>query len=239
MLPDSTTRLNAWLPRKSHGKAIHVRQFSLVVSLLVILISCFPYHVLSQNKPMNAASVETLRGQVKELAHQTQTITSDFIQEKNMAMITEKIISRGKFYFKKEKMLRWEYVDPFSYLIIIRNDQISVKDEHKVTHFNVKSNKVFLEINRIILGSLQGTLLYDKVNFTPAFLENPSSYIVTLKPLTQKLKESISEIVIHFDRKDFTVNRVEMFEPGGDRTRINFTNKKLNQPISDEKFVAR
>jgi outer membrane lipoprotein-sorting protein len=218
---------------------MHVRQLSLVVSFMAVMISFFPYHAKSQNKPMNAASVEALKGHVKELAHKTQTITSDFIQEKNMAMITEKIISRGKFYFKKEKMLRWEYVDPFSYLIIIRNDQISVKDEYKVTHFNVKSNKVFLEINRIILGSLQGTLLNDETNFTPAFLENPTSYIVTLKPLTQKLKESIAEIVIHFDRKDVTVNRVEMFEPGGDRTRINFTNKKFNQPISDEKFVAR
>ncbi len=187
---------------------------------------------------MNAASVEALRAQVKELAHRTHTISSDFIQEKNMAMITEKIISRGKFYFKKDRMLRWEYTDPFSYLIIIRNDQISVKDENKVTHFNVKSNKVFLEINRIILGSLQGTLLNDEANFTPAFLENPSSYVVTLKPLAPKLKESISEIVIHFDRTDVTVNRVEMFEPGGDRTKISFTNKKLNQPISDEKFVA-
>ena len=238
MHPETVSTIFNLLQRKAPGAAGFVRQSSLFYTILAFVISTIPFQVISQNKTMNAASVEMLRSRVKELAQNTLTISSDFIQEKDMAMITEKIISRGKFYFKKEKMLRWEYTDPFSYLIIIRNDQISVKDENRVTHFNVRTNKVFLEINRIILGSLQGTLLNDAVNFSPGFLENVSSFIVVLKPLAPKLKESISEIVIHFDRKDFSVNQVDMLEPGGDRTRINFTNKTFNQPISDEKFVA-
>jgi len=239
MPPDTVSSIFDLLQHKAPDSTGLIRKSFLFFFFLALVIASNPYQAISQNKTMNTASVEMLRSRVKLLAQNTLTISSDFIQEKDMAMITEKIISRGKFYFKKEKMLRWEYVDPFSYLIVIRNDQISVKDENKVTHFNVRSNKVFLEINRIILGSLQGSLLNDDVNFTPGFLENPSSFIVILKPLAPKLKESISEIVIHFDRKDFSVNRVDMLEPGGDRTRINFTNKILNQPISDEKFVAR
>jgi outer membrane lipoprotein-sorting protein len=188
---------------------------------------------------MDKASIELLQRQVKELAQNTQTITSDFIQEKEMAMITEKIISKGKFYFKKEKMLRWEYIQPFSYLIIIRNDQISIRDENEVNEFNVKSNKMYLEINRIILGSIQGTLLNDEKNFKPDFFENRSSFIVVLKPLAPKLKESLKEIIIHFGRKDFAVDRVDMIEQGGDYTRISFANRELNQPIADEKFMVR
>ncbi|MCX6266716.1 MAG: outer membrane lipoprotein carrier protein LolA [Bacteroidetes bacterium] len=203
-------------------------------SLMLISWASFP--AMSQNRPIDAASSESLKNRVKEVAMNTRTISCDFIQEKEMSMITEKITSKGKFFLKKEKMLRWEYLQPFSYIIIIKNDHITIKDENKVNQFNVQSDKVFLEINRVILGSIQGTLLSDEQNFKATFFENSTSWVVKLTTLNPKLKESLSEIVLWFDRKDYTVSRLEMKEPGGDCTRISFSAKKLNQPIADEKF---
>ena len=37
------------------------------------------------------------------------TLESDFIQEKYLSVMSEKIISKGHFHFKKVNMLRWEY----------------------------------------------------------------------------------------------------------------------------------
>ncbi|MEI7663996.1 MAG: outer membrane lipoprotein carrier protein LolA, partial [Bacteroidota bacterium] len=113
----------------------------------------------TQSKPVTPAIIGQIKAGVSEAALKTQTITSDFVQEKNMSMIREKIVTKGKFYFKKERMLRWEYLQPFSYIIVIRNDQVSIRDENKVSQFNVQSNKVFQEINRVILGCVRGTLL--------------------------------------------------------------------------------
>jgi outer membrane lipoprotein-sorting protein len=168
----------------------------------------------------------------------THSITCDFTQEKEMSLISEKLFSSGKFFLKKEKMLRWEYLSPFSYIIVIKNDQISIKDDNKVNQFNTQSNKVFSEINRVILGSIQGTLLSDEKNFKASYFEGPAGWVVKLQPLSSRLRESLSEIVIWFDRKDYTVNRLDMHEPGGDQTRINFSSKKLNQPIADEVFTV-
>ncbi len=210
-----------------------------VVVCIWLMVSLTPSGSVAQNKPMDAGSIVSLKSHVKEVAQVTRTISCDFSQEKEMDMIAEKVISSGKFYLKKEKMLRWEYLKPFSYIIVIRNDQISIRDENKVNQFNIQSNKIFLEINRIILGSIQGTLLADEQNFKADFFENPTSWVVKMKALTPKLKESLSEIVIYFDRKDYTVSRLEMNEPGGDRTRISFSAKIVNQPIADEKFVVR
>ena len=117
-------------------------------------LTAIPVSVFPQNKPMNTASIEELKINIRDAAQRIQTISCDFIQEKEMSMIKEKIVSTGKFYFKKEKMLRWEYLQPFTYQIIIINDQISINDENKVNRFNVQSNKIFQEINHIILGSI-------------------------------------------------------------------------------------
>ena len=231
---------HCFLPRGSFSGHRTSKNIHFTIILHMLLLSSFlPILAFSQTKPVDAASIESLKSHVKEVSQMTKTISCDFIQEKEMGMISEKIISKGKFYLKKEKMLRWEYLQPFSYLIVIKNDQITIKDDNKVNQFNVQSNKVFLEINRVILGSIQGTLLGDEQNFKATFFENPTSWVVKLKPLSPKLKESLSEIVIWFDRKDYTVSRLDMNEPGGDCTRISFSAKKLNQPIADEKFVVR
>jgi outer membrane lipoprotein-sorting protein len=204
---------------------------------LVLILGCVPKRSVSQGKPMEPASIESLKTRIGEVARTTRTISCDFTQEKVMSMIAEKVTSRGKFCMKKEKMLRWEYLQPFSYLIIIKNDQFYIKDDTKVNRFNVQSNKVFMEINRVILGSIQGTLLTDERNFKAAFTETPSAWIVRLKTLSPALKASLSEIIIYFDRKDYTVTRLDMNEPGGDTTTITFTARKLNQPIADEMFT--
>jgi outer membrane lipoprotein-sorting protein len=193
----------------------------------------------AQQKPLDPAGIAKLRAGVRAASAGTSTISSDFTQEKEMQIMKDKIISSGKFYFKKEKLLRWEYTTPYSYLIVINNTKISVKDEQKTSTFNLSANKVFAEINNIIMGSVQGTLLSDDKTFSPEFYENGASYIARLKPLSAKLKESLSEIVIFFDKSDFSVTRIEMYEPNKDCTRISFTGKKFNLAIPDEKFVVK
>ena len=58
-----------------------------------------------------------------------------------------------------------------------------------------------------------------------------------LKPLSAGIRESLSEIVIWFDRNDYSVNHIELIEPKGDLTKINFTDRKTNQPVGDEMFL--
>ena len=180
-----------------------------------------------------------LRAGVKAASALTTTLESEFTQEKEMSIMKDKILSRGKFYFKKEKLLRWEYTSPYSYLIIINNDRISVKDEQKTSNFSMQSNKVFAEINNIIMGSVQGTLLSDEKNFSASFSGTADAYIARLKPLSQKMKESLNEIIIWFDRSDYSVTKLEMIEPNKDCTRIVFTGIKHNIPIPDEKFMVK
>jgi len=209
-----------------------------LVWVVLWLMCLLPGMVSAQGKPLDAKAIANLRTRVKETAHATSTIACDFRQEKEMGLIAEKIITTGKFLLKKEKKLRWEYTDPFSYIIVIDNDRISIKDDKKVSQFNIQSNKVFLEINRVILGSIQGTLFNDRENFSATFYENPTAWIVKLKTLKPQLRESISEIVIWFNRKDYSVLRLDMNESSGDFTRITLNSRKTNQPIGDEMFVV-
>lgn len=206
---------------------------------LIIFLSLFSaFHANSQHKPVDAVTILRIKQGVAKAAETTVTISSDFTQEKEMNIMKEKIITRGRFYFKKERLLRWEYIHPFNYVIAIRGDAISILDEGVVKSFNTQSNKVFAEVNRIIIGSVNGTLL-DEASFTSCYNQNNSHYIVSLYPVSPTLKESLERIAIYFSKEDYTVDKLEMFETAGDYTRITFTEKQLNQPIPDEVFILR
>lgn len=208
------------------------------IPLLFILL-WIPSFVTAQAGFRSMADPAGFRKKFEESTRKIHSISSVFVQEKNMSALSEKITSRGTFTFQKEKSLRWEYTQPYPYLIILHNDKILVRDDSKVSKFDVQSNKVFREINTIILGCVQGTLLQDARRFSSVYLENSDLFMVKLTPLTSPMKESLSEIRIFFDKNDLTVTRLEMQERSGDYTNIVFSQKKFNIPYPDDTFKIK
>lgn len=175
----------------------------------------------------------------KELAAQSgkiNTIASNFTQEKILTALTEKIVSTGTFKFKRSNKVRLQYTKPFTYLMIMSGDKMKVKDDQKETQINVRSNKLFQHINRIMIDCIQGTIL-DSKDFSTRVFQNEKGFLLEMTPATKSLKEFFSNIVLRIEKVDYSVSSIEMNEPSGDQTIMTFTDKKLNVPIEDEVFA--
>ena len=169
-------------------------------------------------------------------AQKISSIKSDFTQEKNLSMLAEKINSKGKFLFKKESRVRMEYSHPFQYLMILNKDKVFVKDGRKENKISTRSNKLFQQINKIMMDCMQGTTL-NNTDFKTRVFENKTTSLVELTPLTKGLKELFKSINVVIDKKDFSVISINMLELSGDNTIIRFINKELNASIPDSLFV--
>jgi outer membrane lipoprotein-sorting protein len=166
----------------------------------------------------------------------TLSIKSDFVQEKNLSMLSEKITSKGKFWFKKESRVRMEYNQPYQYLMILNKDKVFVKDGQKENKISTRSNKLFQQINKIMIDCMQGTALSNP-DFTTRAFENKNTSLIELTPLTKGLKELFKNINVIVGNKDFSIISIEMKELSGDNTLIRFTNKELNAAIPDSLFT--
>ena len=173
-----------------------------------------------------------------EATQKTLSIKSDFVQEKNLSMLSEKITSKGKFWFKKESQVRMEYNQPFQYLMILNKDKVFVKDGQKENTISTKSNKIFQQINKIIIDCMQGTAL-NNPDFKTRIFENKNGSLVELVPVTKGLKELFKTILVVVDKKDYSVTSIEMQELSGDNTIIRFINKELNANIPDTLFTIK
>lgn len=176
---------------------------------------------------------------VDKMSQETNSIESDFTQIKDLKMLSEKIISKGKFVFMKQNNLRWEYLEPYHYVIVINKDKILIKDENnKIKKYDMNANKVFKEINDIMISCVNGDILRSN-KFRISYFENDKQFKLELTPTVKAMKESLKSINMYFDKSVSSVIKIEMIEPGNDITTIDFFNKKLNAAVSPQTFILK
>jgi outer membrane lipoprotein-sorting protein len=211
------------------------KHFALPVLFIAVLIcSNIAFAQYSGYKP-----VTDLTGFKKKFAIESakvMSITSDFAQDKTLTALTEKITSSGKFWFKRNNRVRIEYLKPFTYLMIMNGDKMFVRDNEKENTINIKSNKLFQQVNRIMIDCVQGTIL-DSKDFTTKVFEDDNVFLLEMTPVSKTLREFFQTIVLKVDRHDYSVKSIEMNEPAGDKTTISFKNKKLNEQLADTVFA--
>jgi len=172
---------------------------------------------------------------LKKMSEKTKTIDCEFVQEKSLEMLTNKVISKGHFYFKKPK-IRWEYNDPYNYLIIFANNKVFIKDDGGKKQYDTQSDKVFKELGMMMLSFIQGNITSSGDSYYTTYLENQQNYYLKLIPKDAKVKEMLSQVDLYLDKTDLSIAKIKMLEPNGDYTSIEFINKKINQDIDNSLF---
>lgn len=178
---------------------------------------------------------ESFNKSFTKAAADVESIQSAFSQEKYLTMLSEKIKSTGKFYYRQKDKLRMEYIQPYPYLLILNAGKIYIKDGQKENKLSASSNKIFQQVNRILLDCVGGKML-ENPEFQSRIFESTGTFLIEFKPLTKNLSALYKNINIVIDKKDFTATAIEMFELSGDKTIIRFQNKELNAQIPDSVF---
>lgn len=207
------------------------------MKLLIFLVLMQCWSLLSAQDSFKPVSdIESFKSRLSVMAESTNTISCDFIQEKSLAVLSEKIISKGKFCFKKANNIRWEYTSPYKYLIIISGNRMYTDDSKNKNRYDLQTNKMLQEMNGFITGCIQGDILKNDKDYSIKYFENSKQYSVKLIPRSEKMRQMLNEVQIWFDKNDMTVSGIKMVETGEDYTKIDFINKKLNLEIPIEKF---
>lgn len=176
-----------------------------------------------------------LRAKVITLADNTQSMLSDFIQEKNFSFMDNKLESKGKLVFKAPNLVKWEYTTPYHNIAIFKDDKLYVNNDGDKEVFNLKSNKLFKNLNSLIINSIKGSMFDDR-QFSITYFKLDDCFLVKFIPNEKKTKRFIARFELKFSNIYAQVEEIKLVEPNGDFTTIIFNNKLLNTEISDESF---
>lgn len=207
------------------------------IYLFLLVVFCLPLAAQKDLTPLK--SVTEFQERLKKEASSLSSIESDFTQEKFLDVFNEKILSKGRFYYKQENMIRMDYTSPVDYQIIINGQKLKIVSEGKSNVVNLGSNQMMNEMKGMLAACMIGDLSVMSSAYRLEYYESPSLYVVKIRPVSKSVQAYISEIVISIDKRDMSVQTLRLSENAKDYTEYHFTNRKYNTLTSDEKFVIR
>lgn len=200
--------------------------------LFFLMALCLCLLNLSAQK-VNEAKVKQ---QINAVASKMKTMQCDFVQTKYLKMLNDKMVSRGKMYYQQSNKLRWEYTYPYTYTFVLNGSRVLISKGKRNDVINVNQSKFFKEIARIMMNSVVGKCLTDSKDFKVSLTEASAEYVATLYPQQKQMKQMFQKIILHFNKQNSTVSKVELIEKKGDRTIIELKNVKSNAPINAKVF---
>ena len=201
---------------------------------LVYLLFFMVFATHAQTK-MSASEASALKSKVKALASSTQTISSDFTQYKHLEFLDNAIETSGKLAFKTPDLVKWEYIKPFKYAVLFKDEKLYINDEGRKSDIDIGSNKMFKQLNTLIISSVKGDMFDDEA-FNIEYFKKDAQSIVHFTPKDDKFSKYIKAFHITFNSKGDVI-MVKMVEPSEDYTQIVFSNKVLNKDIDETVFT--
>lgn len=197
--------------------------------------------ILSHIIPLSAQQLteEQIKQKVNQTASAMKTMQCDFVQTKHLKMLNNDFVSHGKMYYQQSNKLRWEYTSPYSYTFILNNDQVLLKNKQRNDLIDVKQNKLFKEIVRIMMSSVIGNCLTDDKNYKVSVAAIGNEWVATLLPQRKDMKQMFPKLILHFNAKKSVVNNVELYDKNGEKTIIELKNIRINETIPSNMFAIQ
>lgn len=207
--------------------------------LLLLVFFTFPFFAAAQNEDAVSDPDLLVRvlGEIKAASAGVETLASDFVQEKHLEMFQETLVSRGRFYFARPERLRWEMTEPVASGFVLQGDR--GKRWHQragaATSFDIDSEPGMKLIAQQLLAWARVDLDWLGGQYMMT-LEAEQPVALRLTPLAAGAEDYVDYLRIVFSGDRRHVDTVEIFEPGGDFTRIRFSGAVINGALSEDLF---
>lgn len=165
------------------------------------------------------------------LLKEVKTLTSNFVEEKHLALLSSPVQSNGTLTFDKAaQKLRWQYQTPFENGFLIEKNRISrLKNNQKQPIQNA--------MGRLMAGQMLQWLTLDFDTLSKTYHVALNGQEITFTP-RDKNNQAVKKITVWLDEKDpRLVHRVKMDSPNGDFVLWRFSNTQLNVSIKDGAFL--
>lgn len=171
----------------------------------------------------------------KKLA-ETRSLTATFVQKRHWSALKDTLVTEGDFSWAKASgadagvagKLVWRTRPPSETELVVEGQSATMRYPALGTTqaFDFSAQPQVGAIFDSILAVLQA----DLVRLEPLYnveLEKKSPLELTLKPKQQQVSKVVEKVHLTFD-KQLNLAHVDMFEPGGDRTEIDFKDHRIN-----------
>ena len=202
-----------------------------------LFVAAVTASAFAQSAVKGSGTLESVMRRVAEQQKKTRTLQADFIQQREIALLSEPEVSTGTFVYSKPNNVLWRYDAPKPVTMLISKGVMTTyyPQLQKVETAQVKrfEERIFKYMGAS--GAIEELSRY--FNFT--FIESKGKpfYTMELIPKTKMIARRVKRIKIWIDRQTFLTTKFEYVEGDGDLTRYEFKNVRFNQDVPQSLFA--
>lgn len=205
-----------------------------ISTILILLIICSVSSWATEMTPQQKQDVIT---RINKAVAGLKTMNCSFTQTKYLSLLSDKMVSEGKMFYKQSNKLRWEYTSPYQYLFIFNGTKVYVGNKSRKDVIDTQTNKVFKEVARIMMSTVTGTALSNSSDFSIDVVDGNSVWKVTLIPKKKEMKKMFAKIELSFNKSNLMIAEINIYEKNNDRTNIRLKNISTNATINESLFA--
>jgi outer membrane lipoprotein-sorting protein len=219
------------------------------VGTSLALALCLLWLCASAEAPTNGesrpvpADIEDVLTRLEERMAAMQTLRTDFIQEKHLAVLDRPLVLKGTLFMQKPGLFAWHVREPLRYSMVIRGETVRQWDEDsdRVQEMSLSKNPAFRMAIRQMRGWFSGAYRSMLGEYEVALVDEAPVSLRFTPRKTALAREIIDSVTVVFETDERYIQKIEIVEEGGDSTLLTFADTLLNSPIDPSawKFEQR
>lgn len=196
----------------------------------LVWIFFLPFLCFSQTAEEAAARLEkSLRS--------TRSLEANFEHIYYSAVITTPLKEKGKVYFQKPDLMRWEYKEPENNIYLYRGDKFQwyFVEDNQLMRGSISEEGHESEILYLLTGK-KNLLDYYSVEKNPSPKENPRYAQIKLTP---RQDDEGSYLLLDIDKKDWFIHKIIFIDWEDNQTEFRFSRVKVNIPLPENIFELK
>lgn len=184
-----------------------------------------------------AQSAEDMALKVEASLRSFQSLQADFEHIYYSASVSTPLKEKGKFYFKKPGLIKWEYTEPEKKIFLYENNllQSYFPEDNQLLRQSLSDEEQGSEI-LIILAGKRRLLDHYSVELSPFPTSNPDSFQIKL---VSKEGDSDSYILLEINKKNWLVQKAISFDWSGNKSEFQFSQIKINEELPGDIFELK
>jgi outer membrane lipoprotein carrier protein len=182
-------------------------------------------------------TVEDTALKVERKLRSVQSIQSNFNQIYYSSSVSTPLIEKGKFYFKKPDLMKWEYKDPEEKIFLYKEGVfLEYYPEDKELYRSSSSKEQYeSEILSLLSGKRR---LNDNYLIEPSPFPSENKKAPQLK-LTPREEGEYTHILLEIDEKTWLIQRAIFFDWAGNKNEFRFSQIKTDVRLSKKVFELK
>ena len=195
--------------------------------LWILLLSVFSF----------TQSAEDVASQLEKTLYSTQTLQARFEHNFYSVVVSTPLKEKGKLYFQKPDLMRWEYTDPENNIYLYKGDtyQWYFAEDNQLMRGLISEEGHESEILHLLTGR-KNLLDFYSIEFSPFPTDSPQNAQIKLTP---KQEDDGSFLLIEIDKKKWLIHRIIFMDWEGNKTEFQFSRLKTNSALPKNIFELK